>query len=63
MSRGYTDEADRIINYLVCFSVVVTLIPSDLVQEYGIFDALEKQYLRKFMFAIYLVRLPPQQHV
>jgi hypothetical protein len=24
-------------------------------QEYGIFDALQKQYLRSFIFAIYLV--------
>ncbi|EAU88835.2 hypothetical protein CC1G_13888 [Coprinopsis cinerea okayama7 len=39
MVRGYTDEADRILNYL----------------ENGIFDALEKQYLRSFIFAIYLV--------
>ncbi|KAJ3866805.1 HORMA domain-containing protein [Lentinula novae-zelandiae] len=38
MSRGYTDEADRILNYL----------------EYGIFDALQKQYLRSFIFALYL---------
>ncbi|KAG7092942.1 hypothetical protein E1B28_009244 [Marasmius oreades] len=38
VSRGYTDEADRLLNYL----------------EYGIFDALQKQYLRSFIFAIYL---------
>ncbi|KAF5389023.1 hypothetical protein D9757_005083 [Collybiopsis confluens] len=38
MSRGYTDEADRLLNYL----------------EYGIFDALQKQYLKSFIFAIYL---------
>ncbi|KAK1227810.1 hypothetical protein PQX77_009185 [Marasmius sp. AFHP31] len=42
MCRGYTDEADRILNYL----------------EYGIFDALQKQYLRSFIFAIYLVSIP-----
>ncbi|KAJ7024255.1 HORMA domain-containing protein [Mycena alexandri] len=35
---GFTDEADRILNYL----------------EHGIFDALQKQYLRSFVFAIYL---------
>ncbi|KAG9226586.1 hypothetical protein CCMSSC00406_0006189 [Pleurotus cornucopiae] len=38
MSRGYTDEADKILNYL----------------EHGIFDAVEKQYLRSFIFGIYL---------
>ncbi|KAF9446336.1 HORMA-domain-containing protein [Macrolepiota fuliginosa MF-IS2] len=38
MARGYSEEADRILNYL----------------EYGIFDALGKQYLRSFIFAIYL---------
>ncbi|KAJ7137828.1 HORMA domain-containing protein [Mycena epipterygia] len=38
MTRGYTDEADKILNYL----------------EYGIFDALQRGYLRSFVFAIYL---------
>ncbi|KAF9475066.1 DNA-binding protein [Pholiota conissans] len=38
ITRGYTDEADRILNYM----------------EYGIFDALEKRYLRSFIFGIYL---------
>ncbi|KAF8891245.1 HORMA domain-containing protein [Infundibulicybe gibba] len=41
MTRGYSDEADKILNYL----------------EYGIFDALEKQYLRSFIFAIYLAEM------
>ena len=27
------------------------------IQEHGIFDAIEKQYLRRFIFAIYLVLL------
>ncbi|KAF9564361.1 DNA-binding protein [Agrocybe pediades] len=43
ITRGYTDEADKILNYL----------------EYGIFDALEKQYLRSFIFAIYLDNKDP----
>ncbi|KAF7337922.1 HORMA domain-containing protein [Mycena venus] len=43
MTRGYTDEADRILNYL----------------EHGIFDALQKQYLRSFIFAIYLDEKDP----
>ncbi|KAL0563844.1 hypothetical protein V5O48_018218 [Marasmius crinis-equi] len=43
MCRGYTDEADRILNYL----------------EFGIFDALQKQYLRSFIFAIYLDNKDP----
>ncbi|KAF5373758.1 hypothetical protein D9758_000931 [Tetrapyrgos nigripes] len=47
MSRGYTDEADRILNYL----------------EYGIFDALRKQYLRSFIFAIYLDNNDPNNIV
>lgn len=45
MTRGYTDEADRILNYL----------------EYGIFDALQKQYLRSFIFAIYLDNKEPNK--
>ncbi|KAJ7735275.1 HORMA domain-containing protein [Mycena maculata] len=42
MTRGYTDEADKILNYL----------------EHGIFDALQKQFLRSFVFAIYLYAHP-----
>ncbi|KAI0092965.1 HORMA domain-containing protein [Irpex rosettiformis] len=38
VSRGYTEEADKLMDYL----------------ENGIFDALQKQYLRSFIFAIYL---------
>ncbi|KAG9312996.1 hypothetical protein JVU11DRAFT_6434 [Chiua virens] len=39
LKRGFTNEGDRILDYL----------------EKGIFDAIEKQYLRRFIFAIYLV--------
>ncbi|KAI0344853.1 DNA-binding protein [Trametopsis cervina] len=38
VARGYTEEADKLLDYL----------------ENGIFDALQKQYLRSFIFAIYL---------
>ncbi|TFY66672.1 hypothetical protein EVG20_g4411 [Dentipellis fragilis] len=38
VSRGWSAEADKILDYL----------------ENGIFDAIEKQYLRSFIFAIYL---------
>ncbi|EGN95602.1 hypothetical protein SERLA73DRAFT_162415 [Serpula lacrymans var. lacrymans S7.3] len=38
INRGFTNEGDRIMDYL----------------EHGIFDALQKQYLRRFIFAIYL---------
>ncbi|KAJ7766735.1 HORMA domain-containing protein [Mycena metata] len=47
MTRGFTDEADRILNYL----------------EHGIFDALQKQYLRSFVFAIYLDEKDPNNIV
>ncbi|TFK76209.1 DNA-binding protein [Pluteus cervinus] len=47
MTRGYTDEADRIMNYI----------------EHGIFDALQKQYLRSFIFAIYLDSKEPNNIV
>ncbi|KAJ7264961.1 HORMA domain-containing protein [Mycena haematopus] len=47
MTRGYTDEADRLLNYL----------------EHGIFDALQKQYLRSFIFAIYLDEKDPNNIV
>lgn len=56
MTRGYTDEADRILNYLVrimpYFPLKLKLTPF---KEFGIFDALQRQYLRSFIFAIYLV--------
>ncbi|EMD38181.1 hypothetical protein CERSUDRAFT_104791 [Gelatoporia subvermispora B] len=38
VTRGFTEEADKLLDYL----------------EQGIFDAVEKQYLRSFIFAIYL---------
>ncbi|KAJ7578469.1 HORMA domain-containing protein [Mycena floridula] len=47
MTRGYTEEADRILNYL----------------EDGIFDALQKQYLRSFIFGIYLDSKDPNNIV
>ncbi|KAF8912012.1 HORMA domain-containing protein [Gymnopilus junonius] len=47
IARGYTDEADKILNYL----------------ENGIFDALEKGYLRSFIFAIYLDNKDPNNIV
>lgn len=43
MTRGYSDEGDKILNYL----------------ENGIFDALQKEYLRSFIFAIYLDNKDP----
>ncbi|KAI0822740.1 HORMA-domain-containing protein [Trametes gibbosa] len=38
VTRGFTEEADKLLDYL----------------ENGIFDAVQKQYLRSFVFAIYL---------
>lgn len=47
LTRGHTPEGDRLLNYL----------------ENGIFDALEKQYLRSFIFAIYLDSKDPNNIV
>ena len=59
MTRGYTEEADRILNYLVIYPHITSCGSTEagffMSQEYGIFDALQKQYLRSFIFAIYLV--------
>jgi meiosis-specific protein HOP1 len=60
MTRGYTEEADRILNYLVTYPHITSRGSTEAMfffpsQEYGIFDALQKQYLRSFIFAIYLV--------
>lgn len=41
MKRGYSTEGDQMLNYI----------------EHGVFDALEKHYLKSFVFAVYLVRL------
>ena len=37
------------------FFLAKALILNKYTQEYGIFDALEKNYLQSFIFAIYLV--------
>ena len=57
VSRGYTEEADKLLDYLVSsYILCVYFIYIKIVwQENGIFDALQKQYLRSFIFAIYLV--------
>ncbi|EKM82502.1 hypothetical protein AGABI1DRAFT_52691 [Agaricus bisporus var. burnettii JB137-S8] len=47
MARHSSEEADRLLNYL----------------EHGIFDALGKQYLRSFIFAIYLDNKDPNNIV
>ncbi|KAH9952085.1 HORMA domain-containing protein [Amylocystis lapponica] len=47
VTRGFTEEADRLLDYL----------------EHGVFDALQKQYLRSFIFAIYLDNEDPNNIV
>ncbi|KIJ69131.1 hypothetical protein HYDPIDRAFT_172597 [Hydnomerulius pinastri MD-312] len=47
LKRGFTNEGDRILDYL----------------EKGIFEAIEKQYLRRFIFAIYLDNKDPNNIV
>lgn len=54
IKRGFTDEADQLLNCLVfAQDLFVALLTS--LQERGIFDALERQYLKSFVFAIHLV--------
>lgn len=43
LKRGFTNEGDKILDYL----------------EHGIFDAIKKQYLRRFVFAIYVDNSDP----
>lgn len=59
VTRGYTEEADKLLDYLVSPASVCVHTPFDtiLLQEKGIFDALQHRYLRSFIFAIYLVSL------
>ncbi|KZT09612.1 HORMA-domain-containing protein [Laetiporus sulphureus 93-53] len=47
VTRGFTEEADRLLDYL----------------ENGIFDALQKQYLRSCIFAVYLDSQDPNNIV
>ncbi|KAF8330034.1 HORMA domain-containing protein [Cantharellus anzutake] len=47
VKRGYTSEGDQMLDYL----------------EKGVFDALEKQYLQSFVFAIYLDKNDPSNIV
>ncbi|EJD02237.1 DNA-binding protein [Fomitiporia mediterranea MF3/22] len=47
VTRGYSTEADKLLNYL----------------EHGIFDAIERQYLKSFIFAIYLDNADPNNIV
>ncbi|KAG1890749.1 HORMA domain-containing protein [Suillus subluteus] len=47
LNRGFTNEGDRIIDYL----------------ENGIFEAIDKQYLRKVIFGIYLDSKDPNKFV
>jgi HORMA domain len=60
VSRGFTEEGDKLLNYLVMPSTELSEYESTFpdpshLQEHGIFDALKNQYLRSFIFAIYLV--------
>jgi hypothetical protein len=59
LNRGFTNEGDRIIDYLV--RIYASIIHGRRAyihasQENGIFEAIDKQYLRKVIFGIYLVR-------
>ncbi|PCH37883.1 hypothetical protein WOLCODRAFT_96043 [Wolfiporia cocos MD-104 SS10] len=47
VTRGFTEEADKLLDYL----------------EHGVFDAVEKQYLRSCIFAIYLDNQDPNNIV
>lgn len=59
IKRGFTDEADQLLNCLVLTrDPFLTLLTS--LQERGIFDALEREYLKSFVFAIYLVSYQSQ---
>jgi meiosis-specific protein len=60
ITRGWSAEADKLLDYLVRlfdYSGVIHSLTFLVLKENGIFDAIEKQYLRSFIFAIYLVRI------
>jgi hypothetical protein len=59
ITRGWSAEADKLLDYLVRlfdYSGIVLSLTYLVPKENGIFDAIKKQYLRSFIFAIYLVR-------
>jgi hypothetical protein len=56
VKRGHTPEADKLLDYLVRMSWHEKRSPTaPRPQEKGIFEALDKQYLKSFIFAIYMV--------
>ena len=60
ITRGWSAEADKLLDYLVRlfeYSGVMHSLTCLVPKENGIFDAIERQYLRSFIFAIYLVRV------
>ena len=59
VKRGFSTEADKLLNYLVRHSQYTkeTLNQSTSLKEKGVFDAIERQYLKSFVFAVYLVRV------
>jgi hypothetical protein len=59
VKRGHTPEADKLLDYLVRMSWHEKHLPTaPRPQEKGIFEALDKQYLKSFIFAIYMVCTP-----
>ena len=59
VKRGYSTESDKLLDFLVREAPLSNFEPKfiDLVKEKGIFEAIEKQYLASFIFAVYLVCL------
>lgn len=60
IKRGYSDEADKLLDYIVrvlqlcpCSHLIVVSLPLPI-QELGVQDALDKSYLKSLIFAIYL---------
>ena len=59
VKRGFSQEGDELLDYLVrAFQTWRVEFISWRLQEKGTFHALEKQYLRKMIFALYIVRVP-----
>lgn len=63
VKRGFSLEGDEILDYLVrikelpCCAVRLLRTNEFPSQEKGAFDALEKQYLKRMIFALYIVCL------
>ena len=63
LSRGTNSSVDKILDWLVCFSVEISSILADKIQEVGVADALSHKYLSTLQLGIYKGEVAPSKRV